>query len=168
MLRSLIFGRLHAYWLQNTQISDFYAMAVLLACCLMARSYSFLTLKPLFEEASVRLQAQLSQRRALPRQPSDPNDPARKTIIFHLEYHPRGIQRSQVHQVHLDTLAPFLADRNLVPTVPRPRNVRDQVCSTWLPDITGENPSDLITNISREGTVQAPRKFCLRARLPAP
>jgi hypothetical protein len=49
---SLIFGRLRAYWLQNTYQSDFYVMAVLLTHRLMARGYSFLILKPLFEEAS--------------------------------------------------------------------------------------------------------------------
>jgi hypothetical protein len=114
MLRSLIFGRLRAYWLQNAHLGrDFYAMAVLLARRLIARGYSFPTQKPLFEEASVRLQTQLSQRRVIPRQTPDPNDPAKKPIIFHLEYHPRGIPRSQVRQVYLETLAPFLPDRHL-------------------------------------------------------
>jgi hypothetical protein len=152
MLRSLIFGRLRAYWLQNTHPSDFYAMAVLLARRLMARGYSFPALKPLFEEASVRLQTQLSQRRAIPRQPPDPNDPAKKAIIFHLEYHPRGIQRSQVRQVYSDTLAPFLPDRKLILAVSRPRNLRDRICSTRLPDVPGENPSDLITHIGGDRT----------------
>jgi hypothetical protein len=102
MLRSLIFGCLHAYWLQNTHVSDFYTMAVLLTHRLMARGYSFPMLKPLFKEAFVRLQAQLSQRRAIvPRPPPDPNDPAKKPIIFHLEYHPGKIQRSQVPEVYL-------------------------------------------------------------------
>ena len=124
MLRSLIFGRLRAYWLQNTHLSDLYAMAVLLARRLMARGYSFPALKPLFEEASVRLQTQLRYR-----QPPDPNDPAKKAIIFHLEYHPRGIQRSQVRQVYSNTLAPFLPDRKLTLAVSRPRNLRDRICA---------------------------------------
>ncbi len=152
MLRSLIFGRLRAYWLQNTHPSDFYAMAVLLARRLMARGYSFPALKPLFEEASVRLQTQLSQRRAIHRQPPDPNDPAKKAIIFHLEYHPRGIQRSQVRQVYSDTLAPFLPVRKLTLAVSHPRNLRDRICSTRLPDVPGENPSDLITHIGGDRT----------------
>jgi hypothetical protein len=86
-------------------------MAVLLARQLMAGDYSYPTLKPLFEESAIRLQAQLSQRQTLSPPPTDPNDPEKKTIIFHLEYHPRGIQRSQVHQVYSDTLAPVLPDR---------------------------------------------------------
>jgi hypothetical protein len=57
MLQSLIFGRLQAYWLQNTCLSDFFKMAALLICCLMAHGYSFPTLKPLFKESSIRLQA---------------------------------------------------------------------------------------------------------------
>jgi hypothetical protein len=152
MLRSLIFGRLRAYCLHNTHLRDFYAMAILLARRLMPCGYSFPTLKPLFEEASVRLQAQLSQRRSIPHQPPDPNDPAKKPIIFHLEYHPRGIQRSQVRQVYSDTLAPFLKDRNLILAVSRPWNLQDQVCSTRLPDVPGENPSDFFTNIGGDRT----------------
>jgi hypothetical protein len=152
MLRSLIFGRLRAYWLQNTHLRDFYAMAILLARRLVAQGYSFRTPKPLFEEASVRLQAQLSQQRSIPHQPPDPNDPAKKLIILHLEYHPRGIQRSQVRQVYSDTLAPLLKDRNLILAVSRPRNLRDRVCSTRLPDVPGENPSDFFTDIGGDRT----------------
>ena len=157
MFRSLIFGRLRAYWLQNTHLSDFYAMAVLLAQRLMARGYSLPALKPLFEEASVRLQTHLSQRRATHRPPPDPNDPAKKTIIFHLEYHPRGIQRSQVRQVYSDTLAPLLPERNLILAVSRPRNLRDRVCSTRLPDVPGENPSDLMENTIGGDRPSSPR-----------
>jgi hypothetical protein len=152
MLRSLIFGRLRAYWLQNTYLSDFYAIAVLLNRRLMARGYSFPTLKPLFEEASIRLQTQLSQGRAIHCQPTGANEKAIKPIIFHLEYHPGGIQRSQVRQVYSDTLAPLLPDRNLILAVSRPRNLLDRVCSTRLPDIPGKNPSDLITYIGRDCT----------------
>jgi hypothetical protein len=153
MLRSLNFGGLRAYWLQNTHLRDFYAMAVLLVRRLIARRYLFPTLKPLFEETSVRLQAQLSQRRAIPRQPPDPNDPAKKPIIFHSEYHPRRIQLSQVRQVYSGTLAPFLPDRNLILAVSCPWNLRDRVCITQLPDVPGENPWDLITtNIGRDRT----------------
>jgi hypothetical protein len=122
-------------------------MTVLLTHRLMARGYSFPTLKPLFEEVSVGLQSQLGQRRAIHHQPTDPNDKAKKSIIFHMEYHPRRIKRSQVRQVYSDTLAPFLPDRKLILAVSRPKNLRDRVCSTRLPDVLGENPSDMITTI---------------------
>jgi hypothetical protein len=125
MLRSLIFGRLQAYWLQNTHLSDIYGMAVLLARRRIARGYSYPTLNPLFAESAIRLQAQLSQRPTLPPPPTDPNDPAKKPIIFHLKYHPRGIQRSQVRQVYLDTLAQVLPNQTLILAVSRPRNLRD-------------------------------------------
>jgi hypothetical protein len=127
-------------------------MAVLLNRRLMARGYSSPTLKPLFEKASIRLQTQLSQRRVIHCQPTNTNEKPIKPIIFHLEYHPRGIQRSQVRQVYSDTLAPLLPDRNLILAVSRPRNLRDRVCSTRLPDIPGKNPSDLITYIGGDRT----------------
>jgi hypothetical protein len=93
-----------------------------------------------FEEASIRLQTQLSQRRVIHCQPTHTNEKAIKPIISHLEYHPRGIQRSQVRQVYLDTLAPLLPDQNLILAVSRPQNLQDRVCSTRLPDIPGEKP----------------------------
>jgi hypothetical protein len=171
MLRSLIFGRLRAYWLENTYLSDFYAMAVFLNRRLMACGYSFPTLKPLFEEASIRLQTQLSQRRVIHCQPTDANEKATKPIIFHLEYYPRGIQPSQVRQVYSDTLAPLLPDRNLILAVSRPRNLRHRVCSTRLQDIPGENPSDLITNIGGDRTTSPqilPMGWATGAEAPPP
>jgi hypothetical protein len=41
MLRSLIFGLLYDFWLQNTHLGDFYAMAIILARRLMSHGYSF-------------------------------------------------------------------------------------------------------------------------------
>jgi hypothetical protein len=111
----------------------------------MARGYSFPTLKPLFEEASIRLQSQLGQRRTIHHQPPGPNDEAKKPIIFHLEYHPRGIQRSQVRQVYSGSKLDFSCFS--------PRNLRDRVCSTRLPDVPSENPSDLITTIGGDRTI---------------
>jgi hypothetical protein len=77
-LHSLTFGHLRAYWLQNTYLSDFYTMAVLLTPRLMACAYSIQ--KPLFKGASVILQAQLSQGCAIHSQWPGPNFPAKTPI----------------------------------------------------------------------------------------
>jgi hypothetical protein len=147
MIRGLIFGRLRAYWLQNTRRQDFYHMATLLARRLMARGYTLPQLLPIFKEAELRLS---TLRRAAPRNPVTPTpttaEPGPKPIFFHLRFHPRGIQRQQVRAAYAETMAPLLEqDRRLVVAVSRPRNLRDRVCTTRLPDITDNNPSDFIT-----------------------
>jgi hypothetical protein len=151
MLRGLIFGRLRAYWLQNTYRKDFIRMATLLARRLIARGYILAQLMPLFIEAEARL---ANLQRTGPRNPdvqnaghSDATATETKTqpLFFHLQFHPRGIQRAQIRAAYNETLAPLLEqDRRLIVAVSRPRNLRDRVCSTRLPDITDNNPSDYI------------------------
>jgi hypothetical protein len=38
----------------------------------------------------------------------------------------------------------LIPDRELIVAVSRPRNLRDRVCSTRLPNVTGQNPSDFL------------------------
>jgi hypothetical protein len=168
MLRGLIFGRLRAYWLQNTYRKDFIRMATLLARRLIARGYILAQLMPLFIEAEARL---ANLQRTGPRNPdvqnaghSDATATETKTqpLFFHLQFHPRGIQRAQIRAAYNETLAPLLEqDRRLIVAVSRPRNLRDRVCSTRLPDISPRITIRPITLFA--GTIHIPRKFCQRA-----
>jgi hypothetical protein len=123
-------------------------MAILLARRLMARGYTLPQLLPLFQEAESRLS---TLRRTGPRNPPATTlaangfeDPT--PIFFHLHFHPRGIQRTQICDAYNKTLAPLLKqDRRLIVAASRPRNLQDWVCMTCLPDITDNNPSDFIT-----------------------
>jgi hypothetical protein len=144
MLYSLVFGRLRAYRLRNTDTKDFIEMAKLLARRLVARGYSLETLKPVFARANARLLAS-DPRLQQTRTPVNNDDTSKKPIIFHLQHHPRGISRQQVRTAYADTLGNLLPDRRLLIAVSRPKNIKDRVCSTILPDIAGENPSDHIT-----------------------
>jgi hypothetical protein len=145
MLFGLVYGRLRAYRLQNTDDSHFLKMAKLLARRLCARGYSFQTLLPVFKQAGERLA------KSDPRLPQIPRDErpcdattAQKAIIFHLLHHPRGITRQQVRAAYSEIVGPLMPDRNLVIAVSRPPNIKDRVCRTRLPDIIGDNPSDYL------------------------
>jgi hypothetical protein len=62
-------------------------------------------------------------------------------IIFHLTYHPRGLQRAQIHSVYTETMAPLLeTERQLIIAVSHPKNLQDRVCSTRLPNVETDNP----------------------------
>jgi hypothetical protein len=146
MIRGLVFGRLRAYWLQNTRLIYFYHMASLLAKRLIARGYTLQQLLQLFKEAEVRLTA---LRRAKMRNPvtagSVDTTLEPKPLFFYLQFHPRGIQRQQIRAAYNERLAPLLSEnRRLIVAVSHPRNLRDQVCTTRLPNLTDNNPSDFI------------------------
>jgi hypothetical protein len=158
MIRGLIFGRLRAYWLQNSHQEDFYKMAGLLARRLIARGYTPEKLLPLFQEAEACLTNLLctgpwnpdimsAAPNAIRNAGSHANTGTEKSkpLFFHLQFHPQGIQQKQIRTAYNKTLAPLLEhERRLIVAVSRPRNLRDRVCSTRLPDITDNNPSDYL------------------------
>jgi hypothetical protein len=137
MLRSLIFGRLRAYKHQNTNREDYIHFAKLFAKRLVDRGWPPHTILPLFKEADRLLSSQPQPRKT-------GRTSCVRPIIFHLPYHPRGIQRQQIRLLYQETIQPLIPDRELIVAVSRPRNLRDRVCSTRLPNVTGQNPSDFL------------------------
>jgi hypothetical protein len=147
MLYSLIFGRLRAYRIQNTDTPDYVQMAILLARRLCSRGYSLEQIKPLFQQAATRLiTSDPRLKHTVTEDAALPGDKPLKPIIFHLQHHPRGITRQQVRSAFSDTLGPFLKDRRLLIAVSRPKNIKDRICSTRLATLPGDNPSDYINN----------------------
>jgi hypothetical protein len=145
MLFGLVYGRLRAYRLQNTSDADYIKMAVLLARRLCARGYSLTMLMPAFQKASNRLTKSDPRHRLLPQNEPNPDDTkSQNPLIFHLKHHPRGVTRQQVRTAYSEFMEPIISDRNLIIAVSRPKNIKDRVCHTQLPDIPGENPSDFI------------------------
>jgi hypothetical protein len=148
MIYGLVYGRLRAYRLQNTDTKDYIKMSILLARRLCARGYPLQTLLPLFQKASDRLLASDPRQilhRVTPNEPPTDTTPSTNPLIFHLSYHPRGLTRQQVRKVYADTIGPLIPDRRLLVAVSRPKNIRDRICRTRLADIPSDNPSDYIT-----------------------
>jgi hypothetical protein len=148
MIYGLVYGRLRAYRLQNTDTKDYIQMSILLARRLCTRGYPLQTLLPIFQKASDRLLASDPRQilhRVTPNEPPTDTTPSTNPLIFHLSYHPRGLTCQQVGQVYADTIGPFIPDRRLLVAVSRPKNIRDRVCRTRLADIPSDNPSDYIT-----------------------
>jgi hypothetical protein len=101
MLHSLIYGRLRAYKLQNTETKDFISMAVLLAKRLCLRGYSLQKMLPIFQAATKHLMdSKHGTTASLPstaaRQTHQPRKKTVNPMIFHLKYHPRGNTRQNV------------------------------------------------------------------------
>ena len=134
MLYSLVYGRLQAYRLQNTDTTDFIKMAKLLARRLISRGYSLESLKPVFQRAHARLLQSdpRESRNPVPTESLTTDDPSPKLLIFHLKYHPRGISHQQVRTAYSETLESLIPERHLIIAVSRPKNLKDRLCSTIL------------------------------------
>jgi len=143
MLRGLVYGRLRAYKLHNTDPKDFDHYTCLLAKRLQARGWDSRTLNKLFREALARLD---SCKNHLPQKKQRTN---KKRLFFHLPYHPRGVTRQQIRQAYERHLGTVLPDCSLTIAVSRPRNIGDRVCSTVLPSVPGDNPSDHLSGGDR-------------------
>jgi hypothetical protein len=144
LLQGLIFGRMRAYWYQNTEKKNFVRMAKLLSQRLIARGYSKKLLTPLFIEAAKRLSRldSTDKRTSVIATATDASE--EKPIFFHLPYHPRGVQRTTIRKTFDTTLKKLLPNRPLTVAVSRQRNLGDRVCRTKLPDVPGYNPSDFL------------------------
>jgi hypothetical protein len=73
-----------------------------------------------------------------------PKQTSKKPIIFHLPFHPRGIQRQTIRNVYNKTVGRHIMDQQLIVAVSRPRNLHDRLCRTKLSDIDGKNPSNFM------------------------
>ena len=143
MLRGLVFGRLRAYALHNTDRADFMHFAELLAKRLSDRGLPTPILLPVFKEALNHLKHQSPRARQHPT-PEQTRGHDQSRIFFHLPFHPRGLQRKQVRWLFEQHMGPVLPNCKLTVAVSRPLNLRYRVCSTVLPDVPGNNPSDFL------------------------
>ena len=76
-----------------------------------------------------------------------------RPIFIHMTYHPRGIQRSQLRQIYMETLGQEI-ENPLIIAVSRPKNIKDRICSSKLPPVEGCNPSDYILKLRGQQTNQ--------------
>lgn len=144
ILKSLIYGRLRSYWNQNTYQRDFHKMRQHLWSKLIDRGYTTQQLQPLFQTAMNKIHSQ-EQTIATPNADDD------KPLFFHLEYHPRGVQRPQIRTAYQNILSPLFPDRRLIVAQHRPRNnIRDRICSTKLDDVPNSNPSDMYNQLQQQ------------------
>jgi hypothetical protein len=91
VLKSIIFGNVHHYWYQNSNIDDYWCIYQQFASRLEARCHVKADLIPIFKEAFTALvdapTSNFSNNTAVP------DD----TLFFHTVYHPQGVSRHDIH-----------------------------------------------------------------------
>ena len=152
-LKGLIVGILRRYWLQNSNSKNYRRLVTLFAAQLLKRGYSKQQITESFNDASKYLRSKHGDRKIYlskatlerrARTSSKPQDNLNNTIIYHAEFHPRGVPRKRIQQIYGDTIQKTgLFDRQIV-AFSRPKNLRDLLSPSTLPQVGRNNPSDFI------------------------
>ena len=100
LMKSLIFGLLLTYYLQNTLATDFYRMTHLLFTRLQARGHLPENIRPIFLEATTWLEDRYNPMvddHSLTTTDTSPND---VNLFFHIPFHSRDISRRKIRDIY--------------------------------------------------------------------
>ena len=147
VLKSLIFGNLNRFWIQNSDRNEYIKTAKQFHGHLTTRGYTPEELQPLFLEAAASIDARQGTHQA--RTPPEP-----KGLFLHWNYHPRDVNRQTIRAAFLDTLAPALASHDL-PTRPTiafsvPQNLGSCVTRTKLQEPPGQRVSSHLAPLDND------------------
>ena len=116
VLKSLIYGSLHRYKIQNSRFSDFTSVTKALYGHLLNRGYSPAVLDPIFLEAAATLDRKATRIADQGEQLWDTDltaTPSTSRLFIHWEYHPRDVGRRTIREIFDHTLSPVLAESGL-------------------------------------------------------
>ena len=149
VLKSLIFGNVFRYWLQNSHTSDFIGATKDFYCHLLNRGYKPEVLTPIFHLAADKITARANK---IPATSSGAGTTAEQQLFLHWEYHRRDITRYELRSVYNDILAPLLAEpplgiRRLTIAYKNPPNLRRLLTRTQLQEPAGDRASPYVDNL---------------------
>ena len=155
VLKGLVIGTLYRYWLQNTNRDDYVRLVTLFAQQLNRRGQSMKKIHAVFADASTYIQNKYNGKKIYVKKKTPPlhassstrhkqNDEPMPTLYFHMEYHPRGISRRQIQGIYNNTIGTTGLFKRQIVAFSRPRNLRDLLSPSALPDMDGNNPSDYL------------------------
>ena len=146
VLKSLVFGRLQSYAIQNCKRSDFISITKSLFLNLLKRGYTADILTPLFREAAMKIEAMKTGATSTATAYECTQQTISDRIFIHWEYHPKGVDRATIRDVFNDTLTPALtaegiSSKKLTIAFSTPRSLGQNLTKTQLK----ENPSNRVS-----------------------
>lgn len=149
VLKSLIFGNVFRYWLQNSHASDFIQVTQDFYCHLLNRGWKPEVLTPLFTQAAEEITARATKSSATS---SGATQTDERQLFLHWEYHPRDITRYDIRSVYNDILAPVitappLGIQRLTIAYTNPPNLRRLLSRTQLNEPAGHRVSSLVASL---------------------
>jgi hypothetical protein len=139
VLKSLIYGNLRRYWLQNTCVEDYITVAKQFANRLTARGYDSQKINNLFLQAAKKLDDLTTTTK---KQNSSNDD----TIYLHWTWHPRDISKRKLRLIFNSTLKEKSGFNNLIIAYSRAKNLRDSLTKTTLSEPEGKKASNFLDN----------------------
>jgi hypothetical protein len=113
---------------------------------LQDRGHTLQSLIPLFNQAAAILDTNTSS--VTPNSPDGPN-----TLYIHWQFHPNGLQHSDIRLAYNKTLQPYMPYNNMRVAISRPKNLRDILAKTALKLPENANINELI-NIAKRDHLQ--------------
>jgi hypothetical protein len=150
VLKSIVYGNLRRYWLQNSLRSDFITTAKHFASRLIARGHSADSIRMIFMEAA----ASLDTIERHGKTPKCNAANALNTLFFHWEYHPNGLSRKSIRKSYNKHCADVSSFDRMIVAFSRPRNIRDSIMRSRLPDVEGSRPSEILNKLYDTGVIQ--------------
>ena len=146
VLKSLVYGTLRRYWLQNTMQKDYVNMATKFFHRLQARGHRPEDLKPLFTEAAKSF-AHLDPNEVLPKKKKTQSNES--LLFFHSECHPSDVPRRAIRQLYNETCGPIQEQLNPKFTVAcsRPQNIKEKLTRTQLNEPEGSQATDYLKTL---------------------
>ena len=151
VIKSLIFGTLRRFWIQNSRLKDFESHVTAFIGHLINRGYTKETLLPIFLEASESLNNRFKKARNVGEQlwEEPPTATPRTGIFVHWEHHPRDIGRQTIRQIFDETLTPALVESQVSPgqltiAYSVPRSIGQCLTKTQLEEPPGYRVSSML------------------------
>jgi hypothetical protein len=70
------------------------------------------------------------------------------TLFIHWRFHPADIKKKVIRQIYNNTLKDFDGFQQMRLAISRPKNLRDILCKTELPNIPDRNVSNILQKLN--------------------
>jgi len=144
-LKGLISGEIYRYWKQNTEETDFISITTNFVLRLLQRGHQLENLRPLLQSAAANIEY-INIRNRTDRRGQD------DTMYIHWPFHPTDISKNTIRKLYNQTLQGHDGFKDLKMAISRPKNLRDILCKTDLPNIKNKNVSDVLNHLQSQDT----------------
>jgi hypothetical protein len=141
--KGLITGEIYRYWLQNTNEEDFIKITTSFILRLLQRGHQLNQIIPILQTAASNID-NINTRKKLTTTDSE------DTLFIHWRYHPSDINKNTIRKIYDNTLKGFDGFKQMRLAISRPKNLRDILCKTELPNIPNRSVSNILHKLKTE------------------
>lgn len=141
--KGLVTGELHGYWAQNTNETDFISITTNFILRLIQRGRQLNRIIPIVQIVASNIDD--INTKVTTQKPNQD-----ETLYIHWRFHPSSINNQTIRKIYNEALKDHDGFHKMMIAMSRPKNLRDILCNTNLPDITNRNMSHILKKIHDE------------------